>query len=504
MRRSVEEEHVQVGHLVRTAGRRFGDAPCLTADGRTVSFAEFDRATDGVGNALLAGGLSPGDRVGVLLPNGIEGLVVYYALAKAGLVRVPLNHRETPAEWTYKLADSGARGLVHSGTPIDGPDLVQSWDPQWLAGTAWSGDAQPCDVARDVEAPYRLGYTGGTTGRPKGAVLTMRSEHAELAHFLLDLLPGIGPGDVMLHAAPVIHASGAFFLPHLVRGAHNVVLTDWNPSVYLEELQRTGATASFLVPTMIAMAVDDPGAVELSAPRLRRLCWGASPMPPSVTERAQQVFGTVLAQTYGQAEAPMAITVLQPDEHDRVGSAGRAYSLVEVRVVDDEDREVPTGESGEVVTRGQHVMSGYWQRPEASAEALRGGWLHTGDIGRTDDEGFLYLVDRRNDVIITGGSNVYPREVEDVLTAHPAVREAAVVGLPSERWGELVHAVVALRPGERATSDELLAFAAERVAGYKRPRSLVLWDTLPKSPANKILRREVRDRERDRLQEKAR
>ncbi len=491
---------MQVGSLIRTAARRFGDAPCLTASGRTVSFVEFDHATDRVGQALLDGGLSPGDRVGVMLPNGIEGLVVYYALAKAGLVRVPLNHRETPAEWTYKLDDSGSRAVVHSGTPIDGRDLVQSWNPSWLEATAWSGDAVPCDVPRDVEAPYRLGYTGGTTGRPKGAVLTMRSEHAELAHFLMDLLPDVAPGDVMLHAAPVIHASGAFFLPHLVRGAHNIVMTAWDPSAYLEELQRTGATASFLVPTMIAMAVDEAGAEDLDVPRLRRLCWGASPMAPTVAARAESVFGRVLAQTYGQAEAPMAITVLQPDEHDRVGAAGRPYTLVDVRVVDEEDREVPVGETGEVVTRGQHVMSGYWQRPEASAEALRGGWLHTGDIGRMDDEGFVYLVDRRNDVIITGGSNVYPREVEDALTAHPAVREAAVVGLPSERWGESVHAVVSLRPGARATSEELVDFAAQRVAGYKRPRSVAVWESLPKSPANKILRREVREAERTRLQ----
>ena len=479
---------MQVGSLVRAAARRFGDAPCLTADGRTLSFREFDRVTDRVGNGLLAGGLAPGDRVGVLLPNGIEGVVVYYALAKAGLVRVPLNTRETPAEWSYKIGDSGCRGLVHAGSPVDAPDLAQSFGPDWLDEVSSSGDAPPCDVPRDVEAPYRLGYTGGTTGRPKGAVLTQRSEHAELAHFLVDLLPDVGPGDVMLHAAPVIHASGAFVLPHLVRGAHNMVMTSWDPSAYLEELQRSGATATFLVPTMIAMAVDEAGADSLSLPRLRRLCWGASPMPPSVCDRAQQVFGQVLAQTYGQAEAPMAITVLQPHEHDRVGAAGRPYSLVEVRIVDEEDREVSVGETGEVVTRGQHVMSGYWNRPEATAETLRGGWLHTGDIGRMDGDGFVYLVDRRNDVIITGGSNVYPREVEDALTAHPAVREAAVVGLPSERWGELVHAVVALRPGAQASSDELLGFASERLAGYKTTRSLAEWEQLPKSPANKILR----------------
>lgn len=493
---------MQIGSLIRTTARRFRDRPALTCDGRTVSFTEFDEATDRVGSALLADGLVPGDRVGVLLPNGVEGLVVYYALAKSGLVRVPLNHRETPAEWAYKLADSGARGLVAGddlveGTSLDAPDLAVVRGTEWLDRTCWSGPVEVCDVPRDVEAPYRFGYTGGTTGRPKGAVLTMRSEHAELAHFLVDLLPDVGPDDVMLHAAPVIHASGAFFLPHYVRGAHNVVMTRFTPSDYLEELQRTRATASFLVPTMIAMTVDDPSAADLSVPALRRLCWGASPIPPSVAERAQQVFGRVLAQTYGQAEAPMAITLLRPEEHDRVGSAGRAYTLVEVRVVDGEDREVPTGEAGEVVTRGQHVMSGYWNRPEATAETLRGGWLHTGDIGRMDEEGFLYLVDRRNDVIISGGSNVYPREVEDVLTGHPAVREAAVVGLPDERWGETVHAVVSLRPGVPApTQEELLAYAAQRIAGYKKPRSLAVWEDLPKSPAGKILRRSVRDAER--------
>lgn len=490
---------MQVGSLVRQAARRFGAAPALSCEDRTLSFLEFDQATDRLGNALLDSGLRPGDRVGVLLPNGIEGLLVYYALAKSGLVRVPLNIRETPPEWAFKVADSSCRGLVHAGSPVDGPDLVASFGPEWLESTAWSGPSSPCEVPRSVEAPYRLGYTGGTTGRPKGVVLTMRSEHAELAHFLIDLLPDIRPGDVMLHAAPVIHASGAFVLPHLVRGAHNVIMRQFDPSTYLEELQRSGATASFLVPTMIALVVDDPSAADLSVPRLRRLCWGASPMAPTVTRRAELVFGKVLAQTYGQAEAPMAITVLQPHEHDRVGSAGRPYTLVEVRVVDDEDRELPAGETGEVVTRGQHVMSGYWNRPEETRATLRGGWLHTGDIGRFDDEGYLYLVDRRHDVIISAGSNVYPREIEEALSAHPAVLEAAVVGLPDERWGELVHAVVSLRAGAQVGEQELLDFAAGRVAGFKRPRSLAIWPALPKSPAGKILRRDVREAERSRV-----
>ena len=237
---------------------------------------------------------------------------------------------------------------------------------------------------------------------------------------------------------------------------------------------------------MISMVVDDPNAAALQVPRLRRLCWGAAPMSPTVTGRAQEMFGQVLAQTYGQAEAPMAITVLQPDEHDRAGAACRAYTLVDVAVVDDDDREVPTGETGEVVTRGQHVMSGYWNRPGETARALRGGWLHTGDIGRQDDDGFVYLVDRRNDVIISGGSNVYPREIEDVLVAHPAVREAAVVGLLDETWGETVHAVVSLREGSETTEEAILSFAAQRVARFKKPRSLAILAAFPKSSAGRF------------------
>jgi acyl-CoA synthetase (AMP-forming)/AMP-acid ligase II len=258
-----------------------------------------------------------------------------------------------------------------------------------------------------------------------------------------------------------------------------------------QRLRSTEVDEALLVPTMLAMVLDEPGVDDVRVPALRRICYGAAPIAPSVAERAEQVFGRVLAQTYGQSEAPMTITLLRPDEHDRIGSAGRPYTMVEVRVVDDDDREVPAGQSGEVAVRGQILMSGYWNRPEETARTLRGGWLHTGDVGRFDDDGFLYLLDRRNDVIISGGFNVYPREVEDVLLEHPDIREAAVVGVPDERWGEVVQAVVATRgPVESAA---LLEWARPRLAGYKRPRALHIRDDLPKSSAGKILRRAVRD-----------
>jgi acyl-CoA synthetase (AMP-forming)/AMP-acid ligase II len=480
---------VQIGDLVHRAAQRFGDAPAITCDGRTLSFSDFDAATDKLGNALLDGGLRAGDRVGVLMPNGIDGLLAYYALAKAGLVRVSLNVRDTPADHEFRVRDAECRALIADRPGSASTEFTFSQDD--LARMLADGRDDRCDVARDPEEPYRLGYTGGTTGPPKAVTLSSRSEHSEIANYLLDLVPDIGQGDVMLHAAPVTHASGSFFLPHLIRGAHNVVLPSFDAGGYLEELERCQPTATFLVPTMLAMLLDHPGVEQVSASRLRHLCYGASPIAPSVAERAQQIFGRVLAQTYGQSEAPMTISLLRPDEHDRVGSAGRPYTLVEVRIFDEDDREVPRGASGEVVVRGQILMSGYWNRPEETARAMRGGWLHTGDVGRLDDEGFLYLLDRRNDVIISGGFNVYPREVEDVLLDHPQVREAAVIGVADERWGEVVQAVVSLRAP--VAEEELLAWVRPRLAGYKRPRAVHFSEDLPKSSAGKILRRAVRD-----------
>ncbi len=481
---------MEIGDLLRRAAARFADAPAITCGERTLSFRDFDSATDRLGNALLRSGLRPGERVGVLMPNGIDGLLAYYALAKAGLVRVSLNVRDTAEDHAFRLADSGCRALI-AERAAPAAELEMFFGPDDIARLMADEPEGRCEVPRDAEAPYRLGYTGGTTGTPKAVTLSLRSEHAEITNYLLDLVPDIAPGDVMVHAAPVTHASGSFFLPHLIRGAHNVVLPSFQPGLLLEELERRRAATTFLVPTMLAMVLDEPNVADVRLPALRRLCYGASPIAPSVAARAQEVLGPVLAQTYGQSEAPMTISLLRPDEHDRVGSAGRPYTMVEVRVVDGDDREVPPGESGEVVARGQILMSGYWNRPEETARTLRGGWLHTGDVGRFDDDGYLYLLDRRNDVIISGGFNVYPREVEDILLGHPQVREAAVVGIPDDRWGEVVQAVVSTRgPVDPA---EVLEWSRPLLAGYKRPRALYVRDDLPKSPAGKILRRTVRD-----------
>ncbi|TDU26804.1 acyl-CoA synthetase (AMP-forming)/AMP-acid ligase II [Panacagrimonas perspica] len=480
---------MQIGALIRRAALQFKDAPCLTEGNRTLSFRDFDRLTDQLGNALLALGLKPGDRVGVLLPNGIDCLIAYYALAKNGLVRVGLNIRETLDNHKYKLGEVSARGLIHGldqglGHEFDIPlsrlqDLIQT------------GENKVCAVDRPLDAPYRLGFTGGTTGNAKAVTLTTRGELAELAAFLADFIPDLTQGETFLHASPISHASGAFFLPGLARGIRHLVMTKFEPAEFLELAAREKATHTFLVPTMLAMILEQPDTHD-SKLKLRGIYYGASPISPNVLTRGEQRFGRIFSQTYGQAESPMVITYLGPKDHDRVGSCGRPYSFVEVGIVDDDDRFLPAGGVGEIVCRGPQLMSHYWNRPEATEKAFRNGWLHTGDVGRMDEDGFFYILDRKNDMLISGGFNVYPREVEEVLQEFPGVIETAVVGLPDEKWGDRLHAVITARAG--VTVEDVLAFAKTKLAGYKMPRSMEIWPELPKSGANKILRRAVRDR----------
>jgi acyl-CoA synthetase (AMP-forming)/AMP-acid ligase II len=494
---------MQIGSLIRRAALHHGDAPCLVEGERVVSFREFDRLTDKLGNALLAAGFMPGDRIGVLLPNGVDCLTAYYALAKAGLVRVGMNTRETLDNHAFKLADSGSRGVIHNlsdPAEIARLGVEKPIGAEALAAMTASGADSPCAVDRALDAPYRLGYTGGTTGRSKAVTLTTRGELSELSAFLADLTPDLRKGETFLHAAPIAHASGAFFLPSLVRGLRSLVMPKFDASEFVALAAGSRAEHTFLVPTMLAMILEAPG-VETADFALRSICYGASPIAPALLQRAETRFGRIFAQTYGQAESPMVITCLRPEDHDRVGSCGRPFTIVEVAVFDEEDRPLRPGERGEIVCRGPQTMAYYWNNPEATEKAFRNGWLHTGDVGYMDEDGFFYLVDRKNDMLISGGYNVYPREVEDVLLACEGVVEAAVVGLPDEKWGDRVFAVVSGRPGLEA--ERVMAHAREKLASYKRPKGVEIWPELPKTSANKILRRAVRDRLLERMKNEA-
>ena len=479
---------MQIGSIIRRAAIQFGDAPCLTEGDRTLSFRDFDAATDRLGNALIAKGLKPGDRVGILLPNSIDCLIAYYAVFKAGLVRVQLNVRETLETHRYKIAHVGCRAVIHDD--IDGIDAEIPILLGELLGMIAKGDAAPCAVDRTLDAPLRLGFTGGTTGQAKAVTLTTRSDLVETSIFLSDLIPELAEGEIFLHGAPIAHAGGAYFLPSLIRGVHSVVMTKFDTAGYLRLAEETRAAYTFLVPTMIAMLLDDP-AIDRAKIAFRIISYGASSISPNLMGRAEARFGKVFAQCYGQAESPMAITCLRPEHHDRIGSCGRAFSVVEVAIFDDDDKPLPPGERGEIVCRGPQTMAGYWNMPEETAKAFRGGWLHTGDIGVMDADGFFYIVDRKNDLLISGGYNIYPREIEDVLMGFPGVREAAVVGLPDEKWGDRVVAVVAGKEG--LSADALMDFARDNLSAIKRPKDIVIWPDLPKSGANKILRRSVRD-----------
>ena len=480
---------MQIGSLIRRAALYYGERVCLTEGDRNVSFLEFDRLTNVVGNALIARGLILGDRVGVLLPNSVECLVAYYALAKAGLVRVGMNTRETLENHHYKLEDSGSRAVIHDD--IDGLDTEIAIGRAEFAAMSEHPDAAPCAVDRALDVPLRLGYTGGTTGKPKAVTLTTRGELAELSAFLIDLVPDLKCGDTFLHAAPIAHASGAFFLPAVSRGVRSFIITKFEPAAFIELAVREQASHTFLVPTMLAMILEEPRVTEANF-ALRKIAYGASPIAPRLLERAESRFGRIFAQCYGQAESPMVVTCLAPEDHDREGSCGRPFTFVECAVFDDDDKPLPPGEIGEIVCRGPQTMAYYWNRPAATEHVFRNGWLHTGDIGYRDDDGFYYLIDRKNDMLISGGYNVYPREVEDVLMAFDGVVEAAVVGLPDEKWGDRIHAVVAGRAD--LDTEALMQYARENLANYKRPKGITLWAELPKSAVNKILRREVREK----------
>jgi acyl-CoA synthetase (AMP-forming)/AMP-acid ligase II len=339
----------------------------------------------------------------------------------------------------------------------------------------------------------RLRYTSGTTGRPKAAVLTHGCVLASLRKLLAEL-HDLGTADTVAHVAPLTHASEALLAPAFWRGARSLLCREFEPGAFRELIRRERVTTLFLVPTMIASLIEAPGASDAFA-SLRTVVYGAAPIPDDVLVRALATLGPVLLQIYGLSECPFPITTLRKEDHlepARRGSCGLTTALNEVQVLDVEGCPLPSGEVGTIAVRGPQLMREYWRDPEATSAVLVDGWLRTGDLGRIDDAGFLTLVDRSDDVIISGGFNVYPREVEVVLEAHPAVAEAAVVGIPHPRWGRSVAAWVVCKPSASAREQELIDFCRARLAGYKKPLQVTFVDALPKSSTGKLLRRELR------------
>jgi fatty-acyl-CoA synthase len=491
---------------------RAGDRLALVQGGRTLTYRALGDRVARLAGGLAGLGLRRGDRIVLLMPNRPELVESLWAAFHGGFVAVPVNWHLHPDEVGYIVRHCGAAAVVVSDETAaatraltDGVRVLRVARAD--GSVKRSGDTGPDDTGLDYEDalaaepsppvdtkpqdPAWLFYTSGTTGRPKGATLTHRNLAAMTEAYLRDLDP-VADGSVYLHAAPLTHGSGLYLLPSTARGATQVIApgTSFSAAGFVALLEEHRVThAAFLAPTMLRRVVDEARGRNL--PRLGSIVIGGAPLYQEDLRTAVAVFGPIVTQMYGQGEAPMTITVMPASEAlDHPASCGRPFRGVEVRIVDAFGGLVPDGADGEVLVRGDVVMSGYWDNPDASATTLANGWLHTGDIGHLDG-GYLYLTDRAKDVIITGGSNVYPREVEEVLLTHPGVREAAVVGVPDREWGESVRAFVVVAAGD-PTPGELIEWCRGRLASFKKPREVILVTELPKNAAGKILKRELR------------
>jgi acyl-CoA synthetase (AMP-forming)/AMP-acid ligase II len=494
---------MNVGRMLVNTARRLPDRPAVTFEHRTINYAELAVRADGLRRGLATNGVGKGDRVGLLMRNRPEMLEAMFACFMGGYVLVPLNARLTASEVLYHLSDSQAAALVTADPEIDvtGVRVVRiGEDYERMAGQA-GFQAESVDVEADDLA--WLFYTSGTTGRPKGAMLTHANLDFVTASWLADLTP-MTDEDVLLHAAPLSHGAGFHAIAGVARGVHHVMLPfgTFQPGPVLDLMRESGVTTTWMVPTQIVVLADalEKGAGPVG-PALRRIVYGGAPFAPADLKRALNAFGPVFVQLFGQGETPMTATVLPSEDHaaalagrqpERLTSAGYARPGMDVRVLGDGDVELPPGQVGEVCVRGPAVMAGYWGQPDATAEALRNGWLHTGDLGRMDEHGYLYLLDRAKDMIITGGSNVYAVEVEAVLAGHPAVQEVAVVGVPDRVWGELVVAVIVTDESTDGLEAELASHCATSLAGYKRPRRWAFRAALPRNAYGKVLKRELR------------
>jgi long-chain acyl-CoA synthetase len=496
--------------LIDRAARMYGDYPAIVCD-RTLSFAEVAERANRLGNVLSDGGCETGDRVAVLLPNCAEYMEVDIGLAAAGFVRVSLNIRSTARQQIQILEDAGATGLIYdeqfaemAGEIIAAHDCLRrvlrlrggadDAELRDYEAALAAASPEPLPVDPDPDDLYCLFYTSGTTGRPKGVMLSHRAYFAVAINLLLEFGP-IAAGERVVLTQPLSHGGGFFMLPWFISGAASVVMPRYDAVACLELTERHAATTLKVVPTMLlqmlAAGIEPP-----ELPALRKIIYGASPMPAMQLFDLLGLFGNKFLQLYGQAEAPMSITVLGLDEHAAGGrllaSAGRAWRGVEVRVVDEEGRDVPAGTSGEVIVRGAHLMSGYWHQPELTAQVLRDGWVHTRDIAEQDDRGYVYLLGRSDEMIISGGFNVSPRVVEDVLNRHPAVLESAVLGLAHDTLGQEVAAFVSLRTDASASPADLIEYSREEL-GYQKPRRIEIVPQLPRNAYGKVAAAELHE-----------
>ena len=505
---------MNLAQLLVRAGRSFPDNPALFSGKHLLcNYAELSRRTASVAGYLRGAlGLQTGDRVALFMSNVPQYLELLHGIFHAGMVAVPVNAKLHPREVRFILEDSAASALfvsadlsVDMGEALAGlPDLKSVLQPEGLEYARVLAADPIAPIHREGDDLAWLFYTSGTTGRPKGVMLTHRNLLTMIACEMIDVdLPG--PADSIIYSAPMSHGAGMGNFAHIIAGARHVLPDPpgFDPAILLELACHHRNAFTFAAPTMVKRMVDHVIATGADFSGLRAVQYGGGPMYLEDILEALRVMGQRFVQIFGQGESPMTITVLSkrhladtqhPRYQQRLASVGIAQSLVEVRIGDSEGRSLGEGEVGEVLVRGDSVMKGYWRNPEATAKTLRDGWLFTGDMGSMDADGFLTLKDRSKDMIISGGSNIYPREVEEVLLQHEAVQEVSVVGRRHPDWGEEVIAFVSLKPGARASAAELDALCLRHIARFKRPKQYRFLDSLPKNNYGKVLKTDLRER----------
>jgi long-chain acyl-CoA synthetase len=486
-------------NLTRTAAEH-PDAIACKLDDAAFNYQLLDNASARIAAMLAEKGVGPGDRVGIMLPNVPYFPAVYYGVLRAGAVVVPMNVLLKAREVAYYLSDSGAEvvfawhGFMEAAEQgaKDADDVeVVPVVPGEFEGLIFAHDPNG-DVA-DVEGDDTavILYTSGTTGKPKGAELTHDNLRRNVSTAVK--LFSLGEGDMIFAGLPLFHSFGQTCTMNaaVCSGAAITLLPRFDPAKALEILERDGCTVFEGVPTMYGALLHHPDRESVDVSKLRVCASGGASMPVEVMRGFEEAFGCKILEGYGLSETSPIASFNHPDRERKPGSIGTPIAGTEMKVVDDDGNEVAQGEIGEILIKGHNVMKGYWERPEATAESIKDGWFATGDMAKVDEDGYFYIVDRKKDLIIRGGYNVYPRDIEEVLYEHPAVREAAVVGMPHAELGEEVGAAIALKPGESVDEQTLRAFVKDQVAAYKYPRKIWFVDELPKGPTGKILKREI-------------
>lgn len=506
--------------LLRQTARRLPDRVGFVHGERVWTWREVDAQVDALAAALAAHGIGPGDRVLVQSPNGLVMFLSMWATFRLGAVWVPTNHRLAATEVGYLAAASGAKAMLcHADYPehaaacrAAAPDLATviaigaadftDLEAERLIATH-AGETPP-EPRVDYDDPCWFFFTSGTTGRPKAAVLTHGQMSFVVTNHLADLVPGTTERDASLVVAPLSHGAGIHQLMMTARGAPTVLPagTGFDPAAAWAMIERWQVTNLFTVPTILTRLVRHPAVHDHDHTSLRHVIYAGAPMYREDQKEALRILGPVLVQYFGLGEVTGNITVLPPHLHTtedgpfaRIGSCGYPRTGMEVTIQDEAGRLLPPGEMGEICVAGPAVFAGYWNDPEANAKAFRDGWFWTGDLGHLDAEGFLYITGRASDMYISGGSNIYPREIEEVLLTHPDIAEAAVVGVPDPEWGEVGVAVLVARAGGQAPSaDTLLGFLDGKLARYKRPKRMLFWDALPKSGYGKVTKRLIKEK----------